>query len=151
MTSRRDLVIWAAGFFDGEGSVQIARVNQEGRANTRTVNFRLFISASQVEKDPLEVLMALWDGCIVTSHPEAGNCRACYAWQAVSQVAAKALTEMKPYLKVKDLQAELALSFQAVRKKGKTTLRQRTERFERDEETYTTMRMLNRRGVVTVN
>jgi hypothetical protein len=96
-------VIWAAGFFDGEGCVCI--VKQVKRQKTY---HWLDISVYQNHRASLEELQGLFGGSIVIEG------RA-WKWRACGPTAGEALREMLPYLRVKRAQAEIAVAFQSRR------------------------------------
>jgi hypothetical protein len=98
--AREEWIIYAAGFFDGEGCVQIAH-----RRNTKV--FYLKISAVQKNPKPLRILQGLFGGGIRTRKT------APFMWEAASQKAFHALQEMLPYLIVKRKPSEIALAFQS--------------------------------------
>lgn len=104
LLDRYEAVIWAAGFFDGEGCVCITRrLNRSGNAK---VYHWLDISVYQNHSASLEELKALFGGSI-------GSEGRAWKWRACGPTAAAALREMLPYLRVKRAQAEVAVSFQA--------------------------------------
>lgn len=90
---------YAAGFFDGEGSV--------GISYNRGTNFQLRVRIPQKYKSfPLHFIKDRW----------AGNVRkrdkgTCLSWQASCRMALIFLYDVRPYLKVKKEQVELAIRF----------------------------------------
>jgi hypothetical protein len=98
--TREQWIIYAAGFFDGEGCVQIAH-------RKKTKVYFLKINAVQKTNEPLKILQGLFGGGIYTRRT------APYAWDASSQQAFHALQEMLPYLIVKRKQAAIAIAFQS--------------------------------------
>lgn len=105
MFVQRDLVIWAAGFVDGEGCVNISR----GIARDRWVTYQMCFIVAQRTREPLDILMSLFGGRIRTAgKPEHVH----YEWRLNSQKAMEALKELLPYLIVKRQIAELAIRFQ---------------------------------------
>lgn len=103
-------VAWAAGFFDGEGHVQITRGYLK-RADWGPY-YHMLISATQLREEPLRELVALFGGTICLES------RGLYIWTCTTRNAAAALERMLPYLRVKREQALVALAFQARRKRG---------------------------------
>lgn len=108
--NKRDLLIWAAGFFDGEGCVNIARcVNR--RSNSKGehtyVCYQLAIIAAQKTPKALENFVSLFGGKL--------NSQLCqgkfivWNWKVTGQKAADALVELLPYLYVKRTPAEIGL------------------------------------------
>jgi len=95
---------YAAGFFDGEGSIGIYRTNQTQ------------IQISNTCRAALEEFVKLFGGHVgkvPAKHMEAKNpkWRPAYYWRLYGRNASKALQEMLPYLKEKKPQAELFLTF----------------------------------------
>lgn len=93
---------WAAGFFDGEGTVTIRAM--------RTWSTAPSISVNQVNKDPLHALQALYGGRIHVSKREQGNQRQVHGWELSGAANVRgALESMLPYLVVKYEQAVVGL------------------------------------------
>lgn len=102
--TREQLVIWAAGFFDGEGSVGLVRARMGGKVMT------LRIRVGQKTKEPLERFVMLWGGTIW--HRKADERQTeFYVWAKSSRPAYEALVEMEPYLVVKRAQVQVARDF----------------------------------------
>lgn len=114
MAHKRILKIaWAAGFFDGEGFIQISRgfLKRQGWGPY----YQMQISVSQIVREPLDELVRLFGG---TVYPQ--RKRNLFTWACTSRNAFPALVEMIPFLRVKREQALLAIKFQKRRKKGGT-------------------------------
>lgn len=101
MASQEDL-IWAAGFFDGEGCVCIQR-QMRGKHN-KTYHY-LDISVFQNDRSAVELLMGMFGGRIAAE--DRG-----WKWRACGPTAGVALQELMPFLRVKRSQAEIAVRFQ---------------------------------------
>lgn len=106
MEERVEKVIYAAGFFDGEGSV-----------GTPYKRF-LAVRASQVDPRPLVLLRDLFGGAIRQHHTDAASrakgWKPAWTWILQGQPAAEALAEMLPYLIVKRDVAELGIALSAL-------------------------------------
>ncbi len=101
---------WAAGFFDGEGSIYIARTGFY-RERTRVL-YRLEVTVSQVDPRPLERLCRMFGGNImVTGNPKH---RAWAKWRVHNHRAVWVLRLLLPYLLNKREEAELATTFGAL-------------------------------------
>ena len=125
--TREQTLIWAAGFFDGEGCIYIGR-----RTNTGRPYYILTISVSNTDKATVEIFRKLFGGYI--SEISSGNRRnKLFMWQLDSAKAANALTELQPYLKSKSKEAKLANRFQS--RRGKSNL-------EKDDRDWIAMKAL---------
>jgi hypothetical protein len=104
--AKQEAVIWAAGFFDGEGCISIYK-QQQGTGGK--VYYGMKISACQAyHKASLEELCELFGGSV---RPDKYGWR----WVACGPTATAALSTMLPHLRVKRGQAEVAIPFQARR------------------------------------
>lgn len=109
--TRDQKVAWAAGFFDGEGSIAIRRI-EKGESR---LTFHLRINASQKIVEPLLRLQEIFGGAVLTSLGK----KQARVWEMQGPRAALALTEMLPFLTVKAEQATIALAFQSREWRGK--------------------------------
>jgi hypothetical protein len=101
-------VAWAAGFFDGEGSVGIYLYTGKNRHA-----FNLQMTAGQVDIRPLLLLREIFGGRIETQYAgKAGRGRTLWRWSAGGREAiGEALRAMIPYLVVKREQAQVVLDY----------------------------------------
>lgn len=90
---------YLAGFFDGEGCVYPRNGLQ--------------VSASQVDRRPLDMLQALFGGTIKTPALVEGR-RQMYYWVRYGKPAAVALRALLPWLVVKREQVEWAIEYDAL-------------------------------------
>lgn len=102
--TREQLVIWAAGFFDGEGCISVAQHKKRGYC---ALNMTVF----QTIKEPLEVLAHLFGGSI-RPRRASGTSRSGWVWSLCGADTISACNEMLPFLMVKTAQARLAIVFQ---------------------------------------
>lgn len=133
---------WAAGFFEGEGTVTIAR-----RWNDDT--FSLRVSATGVDAAPLRRLQALWGGSLTTikGHQRHLARREAWVWTLQARQAIRFLCDLGPYF-ASDRQiarARLAMRFQAG--KPNPGAKRPPEEAERQRACFQRMRELNERGV----
>lgn len=106
----RDLLIWMAGFFDGEGCVSIGRGVHKNHATHPTKDsYCLAVIVGQKERGPLELFVEAFGGALY-HHRVKGMLY--HRWLVSSNKAAAALIQMLPYLRVKRPIAELAIRFQ---------------------------------------
>jgi len=92
-----------AGFFDGEGTVDIRARHTHNGKYTR---FELRVSIPQVIDTPLLKLQELWGGSITRSKVKNIN-----VWCCTSHQAIKFLSDIFPHLLIKNDEVSLALGF----------------------------------------
>lgn len=102
------MVAWAAGFFDGEGSIAL----QSGGSGHLTLRLKV----GQTNPEPLVRLVELFGGKICTSKKKTSGGGTLYTWGVNSKEAAEALAKMRPWLTVKSKRADIALAFWAEEK-----------------------------------
>ena len=130
-------IAWAAGFFDGEGSVSISQLRSGG--------YNLRISASQRKREPLDELAELFGGSIYCTPPR-GKRAESHSWELSGDRAGNTLVQMRPYLKVKTQQAMIAEQWLA---SGFTHRTRRSEdQLAFREQLVSEMRHLNLRGPI---
>ena len=102
------LAAYLAGFFDGEGSISV-------NVNRKLMRWSLRLSCHQVNPAPLRLFVEVFGGSIRLTE-RAGNQRAIYEWVAAGIMGAEALRQMRPYLRVKGEEADVALRFHGLMK-----------------------------------
>jgi hypothetical protein len=105
-----EFLIWAAGFFDGEGCVGIYPGRQAGR-----VRWRLCLSVVQKDRRPLDLMRERFGGSISRKEDD--------RWVLTfgPGSASAFLREVRPHLRVKADQADVALEFADRLRAGKAT------------------------------
>jgi len=99
-------VVWAAGFFDGEGHVRISR------PCPRKARYSLAIIIGQVDPRPLSYLRALFGGAITSNGPRQRSTHApAFRWILSGPSAGSFLRAVQPYLRVKDREAAVGIAF----------------------------------------
>lgn len=96
-----------AGFFDGEGCVDIAK-SRRGR------EYQLRVTISNTILGPLSLINHLYGGSIYEHTPKKETHKKLYQWSAVAIDAYTFLCDIAPYCMVKKDQIELALDFYAL-------------------------------------
>lgn len=104
--SKKEWLIYAAGFVDGEGCISIYHMKK------RNIHV-LRISAPQLKPEPLYILQSLFGGKVNYLTPRKTHPRGIYKWEATSRAAGIAVQELAPYLIIKKAEAEVALQFLA--------------------------------------
>lgn len=117
------ILAYTAGLFDGEGSIVIGVSPPNPKYEHSNPNHWLQVGITNTDKQLIDWLHNYFGGHISdNSHsPSRKNQRPCWAWCVMSNQAMKFLQSILPYLQSKKAQAELAIEFQAIRKKGKIT------------------------------
>jgi len=100
-----EMMTWEylAGFFDGEGSIQIAKQNRKGRY---TPWYRVRITIGQKRRYILDKIKKfIKRGYVYASREDL------YCFYLYDGLAVNVIKKMLPYLKVKKIQAKLAVQF----------------------------------------
>src|SRR3982751_6376897 len=105
-----DVVLaYVAGFFDGEGSIGIYR-NGQGTFHLRT---QLTQNVTVESHHLLEELRLTFGGNLAFMRARIYKGGAAYNWQLTGNTAARFLKEIRPYLRMKGAQAEVAIAWQS--------------------------------------
>lgn len=97
---------YIAGFFDGEGSINIRRRKRSGRTN-----YSLSISMTQTNELVLCEMADILEVGSVRKMKTHKSKKDAWRWDAGNGAAYKVLLKILPYLRVKNLEAEHALRF----------------------------------------
>lgn len=97
---------WTAGFFDGEGTVDIRLRRTHGG---KYIRFELRCQIVQRDRMPLELISRRFGGSI-----QDNKGRSCGAWVASTQTAVAFLREIQPHVIAKAAQVDVALRFAAL-------------------------------------
>jgi len=98
---------WAAGFFDGEGCIQI-----EPRASGGYTSYYVNLAVAQNDRRPLMALQEKFGGQVKSASRSAGD--QCSRWRVSNRGAEAFLIAVLPHLLVKREQAEIALELRAL-------------------------------------
>jgi hypothetical protein len=126
---------WLAGFIDGEGSIMLALRRATGAVE-------LLLAISNTDRSALETVVQLTGLGAVNERPrQSSRHKTAYFWRCSSAGAESVIQQIRPYLRVKPRQADLALTFQS-------RLRDPAEKSDRSWQLAAreTMQALNRRG-----
>jgi hypothetical protein len=145
---------YIAGLFDGEGSITLARL--EHKVWRKRTDFFLVVRIHNTRRPVLEwVTSTVGKGKVYTSnhHPTGGH-NEVFQWHITGPSAIAFLLDVKPYIKIKNTQIELACLFQATKEKVGS---KRQFRFGVPPEVshlrfslYEQMKAANRRGTVPI-
>lgn len=136
-------VIYAAGFFDGEGCIGIGRLKCHRRA---TRAYRTQVALTQASKPVILWLRETFGGNVATLHLS-GNRKRAWQWSAVGRDAELFIIAVLPYLKVKRQQALLLLNFRKSINANSGRKRLAISEIKMREEMILQMRKLNKRGL----
>lgn len=104
---------WMAGFIDGEGYLGITKQVRKGRPSPA---YRAMITVSNTRKDALELFVGAY-GSPIYGHREVRkgkdnvNWAEAYSWYCPMARSEELLMDVRPYLRVKNVQADFLLEF----------------------------------------
>ena len=104
---------YIAGFFDGEGSISINKF-RANNPNYKCPHYILTVTLTNTNLEIIEEIHEKLGASKQMRKREWGKShwKTCYAWMASANKALIVLKLIRPYLKVKAKQADLAISFQ---------------------------------------
>lgn len=109
-------VIWAAGFFDGEGCVS-GSFGMNYQNDRRALALKVAIA--QTVAAPLEIFQRLWGGTVRTKQSGNPRHKQQWMWCLSGTTAIPFLEDVLPYLRVKREVAELGLALlRTIRPRG---------------------------------
>ena len=112
MLTDLNFIVWAAGFFDGEGSVFV-EISKNKNTRRRVRNL-LTASVTQTSTPCLNLFKQCFGGNITPitkSRRQHMNNSVCFVWRVRSKDAIAFLEAIAPYVVVKKEQVELALQY----------------------------------------
>src|SRR5665213_3585254 len=93
--------IYAAGFFDGEGSVQIFR-SRYIKPGYRSLYYCIRVNIANTDRSVLEWTKERWGGGIISERrPHPSNWKQVYQWTVAAKTAVGYLRDLAPFVKVK--------------------------------------------------
>ena len=111
---------WAAGFFDGEGSVGIS-FHSTMRSGKRYRNHVLRVAVLNTHLQSILLFQTMFGGKVYRRKLTGMGKRQVWCWQAGSLKAIRFLESVQPYLKVKASHAIFAIAFQKSKRFGAAT------------------------------
>jgi hypothetical protein len=112
----RELAIWAAGFFDGEGCVSIVRTCVTAR---HPGYHGLYVVVANGRRDVLDLFCTRWDGRVNVDHPATQRWRAGFTWRVYGATAAQFLADIAPFVLVKREAVAIGLKLQTTVRVGR--------------------------------
>lgn len=112
--TRQEKIIWAAGFFDGEGCIGVDhnKIKRTYKTTGRYVeynNFQLRLQVAQKVREPLDILVELFGGIV---KPKKIHGSVYFHWELYNQKAFECVLRLFPYLVVKREAAWNGMEFQ---------------------------------------
>lgn len=140
--SEREKRVYLAGYIDSDGSIGIGQQPSAGRKA-----YRLRLDISSTNGDIIKWLTESYNGQITNGSNSPSTCKPLKQWRLYDRNAYKLIHDVRPYLLLKDRQAELAMGFyqDCIRRKQKGKLRPKWL-ISREEAYHAQMHVLNARG-----
>lgn len=148
MARRIEDVAWAAGLFEGEGAVMIARTN----GNPARKSYFLQLVVAMTDEEPVRWLAETWGGSLHRQHV-VKHWRPSLRWVTSGNDAAAFLRDIEPFVKSDRLRrkVELALAFQAQKQRFGRGKPAPEEYHTRQYDFWERMRRLNLKGALTLD
>lgn len=140
-TSEPDLN-WAAGLFEGEGTVTIAVRNQDS-------TYRLVCMVGNTDREIIDFFASRWGGWVQPAYGERPGRQPAWTWTVAGPRAEAFLREIEPHVRTIRVRNKirLGLSLRAHQSR-KTSVRKADADYKaKQRKLYLAMRSLNRRGV----
>ena len=103
---------WLAGFFDGEGSISITKC-EPGNSFRRTPAFNLVVAMGNTDETAVRAYCCSFGGAVIPRQSATPSRRKMWYWSAGQWNALRFLNTLRPYLRVKHQQADVAGLFMA--------------------------------------
>lgn len=100
-----------AGLFDGEGSICITN---NGRIGTKYKKLQVTIAMRADKAQPLPEGQRIWGGSLRKRAPRKHNHNEVLDWRLYTRSAEKFLISIRPFLRIKKEQVELALQYRKI-------------------------------------
>lgn len=109
-------IIYIAGLFDGEGCVNIYKIDTDYTRNKEKRKVPKWVLSTTIYNCHYETIKWLYDsfgGYLQTRNRNPKTWRTNYAWKLTANSSMEFLKRVLPYLKIKQKQAQVAIKFQA--------------------------------------
>jgi hypothetical protein len=141
---------YLAGLTDGEGHISIVFRPKTGVGRTGTQCY-LFVAFTMVDREAIDAIAERFGGAVYALKQESPRWKPAFRWQATGARAERFIRAVRPYLRVKVRQADIALEFREISLQGgRTTIKRAVYNasvMDRRLELREEMRRLNKRGV----
>ena len=118
-------IAYCAGLVDGEGYVGIKKSKAYACQGRKTPGYHARIQVRMVDEPAVKLLADLFSGTYYKEQPNANNGRPLFCWQVSDLSAERVLRILRPFLRVKAVQADIIFAFrelQATRSKHATKI-----------------------------
>lgn len=102
--TREQQIVWAAGFFDGEGCICSVKATKDSKSRL------LKVAVVNTHRGSVERFVELFGGHVIEKRPQKIHHKQQYCWWASARKAERMLRELAPFLLVKQPQAKLAIA-----------------------------------------
>ena len=139
---RRTDRVWAAGHFEGEGTVTLLSGGAKSISRTRVL-------LSSTDRSVIDFFQATWPGEVISAIPPSKNglAREAFRWSlGASEAVEGFLLDIRPFLKTARVRVKTDLLIEDIRER--VQFRNTPEERRRKRERMARMRKLNRRGIL---
>ena len=107
----KELLAWMAGFFDGEGSIELGVYRNK---RTNTMYFKRRVCVANTDLNVLNLFRTNFGGCIYESSFSKKNIKwkQMYYWNVATKQSISFIRAIYPYLRVKKQRADLYIMFE---------------------------------------
>ena len=132
---------WAAGLFEGEGTVTIGVRNSDE-------TYRVVVTLGNTDEQVVDFFMAKWPGYKQPAYGKRPGRKPAWYWTVIAKRATEFLLAIRPFIRTERVQRKvaLALEFQSFRTRDMKICRT-PEYKDRQRRIYRDMKLLNKRGV----
>src|SRR3990167_8103103 len=144
---------YIAGLFDGEGSISLAKLGHH--IWSKRSDFSLLIRIHNTRKDVLNWVAQVAGGKVYTAsnHPPNGFNKV-YQWLITGPTGVALLIKLKPFIKIKNRQIDIAIAFQQTKERvgAKRQFRHGvpTEITQKRLALYEQLKITNRKGTTPI-
>lgn len=141
VTATRDDLVWAAGLFEGEGTIAIAIRRQDE-------TYRMLCSVGNTDRSVIEFFQDRWVGWLQPGYGKGPRRRPSWSWTVVGPRAENFLRMIESHIRTARVRSklDLALAFRR-RQSNDPAIYWAPDYRPALREIYERMRVLNRRGV----
>lgn len=132
--------VWAAGLFEGEGTITIAVRNQDS-------TYRLVCVIGHTDRQVINFFHHRWGGWVQPAYGERPGRKQAWSWTVAGPVAEQFLVSIQPFVLTLRVRRKLLLALDFRREQ--TSLKSvwsKPEYKAAQRQAYSEMRLLNRRG-----